>query len=210
MGYSSLPTFPSYPGLALPVIRTPMWYSFTQESVGGVELIQVPWSYPRYRYELPFDFLRQGSSIAEVQSLMAFINQASGRSNVFQFQDVNDYLTTGQPLGVANSSTASFQMLRARGGYVEPVFAISTITSVTVAGATVSTSAFTISNMGVITFSTIALGNAVSWAGTYNWFCRFDADQYAFEQITASSGGAFAGPLWGARKISFHTVKFGA
>lgn len=212
MAYSTLPSFPSLPGIGLPVTRTPIWKSLVQESLAGVELAQQPWTYPRYKYEMPFEFLRQASAYGEMQTLMGFINLMYGRQGVFQYSDPQDNTastdTGGQPLGIAASSTSSFQMLRARGGFVAPVFAISTITKVLVAGSSVSTSAFSITNKGIITFSTIAAGNAVAWLGTFNWFCRFDQDDFAFEQFTAAA--SMGGPLWSVSKLSFTTVKFGA
>lgn len=185
-----------------------MMHTIMQESVAGVQTPLAQWTYPRYRWEIGWEFLRQASSYAEMQSVISFFASMYGQQGVFQYLDPTDNLTGNQILGIAASSTSAFQLLRTRGSFVEPVFCCSTVTAITVGGSSVSTAAYTISNKGIIQFSTIAAGSTVMWAGTFNWFSRFDNDQYDFQQFTFSTDRQ--GPLWSVAKMSWVSVKFGA
>ncbi len=202
-------------GLTLPIKRTSMWHTLIQESVGGVEVPVTPWTYPRYRYELPFSFLRQSTAYGEVQQLIAFINSVAGRGTAFQYNDPQDSTSgTAQLVGVGTSTTTDYQLVRAYGGYVEPVFAVSTSSTaytIIVGSTTLSTAAYTMSNRGILSLSSAApSGQSVTWQGTFNWWCRFDSDEYTFEQLTAYAGGPFGGPIWTLPSVTFHTIKFGA
>jgi uncharacterized protein (TIGR02217 family) len=212
MPVASNPVFPtSLAGLGFPVIRTPIWATMDQVSIAGVNVPNEPWTYPRYRWTLTFEFLRQAAAYGELQTLMGFFNQVGGKYGVFQYADPQDgTVSTGQTIGTGDSTTTAFQLVRARGSFVEPVFAVSTMTNVSVGSTIISSTQYTVSNKGLLTVSTFAppAGQAVQWNGTYNWFCRFDKDDYDFEQFTGSSNQG--GPLWLAKSISFTSIKFGA
>lgn len=208
-------TFPTFAGLTLPVKRTPTWRTLLNESVGGVVIAVSPWTYPRYRYELPLAFLRQSTAYGEIQQLIAFFNTAAGRGLAFQYNDPQDSTSgTDQLVGTGTSTVSTYQFVRAFGGYTEPVFAVSTTSTayvIKVGSTTLSTAAYTVSNRGVLTLSSAApSGQAVQWNGTFNWWCRFSADEYTLEQFTAAAGGTPGGPLWTLPSITFDTVKFGA
>jgi uncharacterized protein (TIGR02217 family) len=206
----------SFPGLTFPIMRTPQWRTILQESIGGVVTPQAPWTYPRYQYELPFSFFRQAAAYAELQTILGFYNQMYGQTQAFLYVDPNDsVVTSSQTIAVADGGSSSFQLLRTYGGFTEPVFGISTSSTtltnatITIGSTVLSTAAFTISNKGVLTPSSIVpAGQTISWNGTFGWYCRFDADQYQFEQFTGSSD--YQGPLWSLGKLTFTTIKFGA
>lgn len=212
MPIASNPVFPStsLPGLGLPVIRTPVWMTLSQQSLAGVDVPNQPWTYPRYRYSLHFEFLRQGAAFGELQNLMGFFNRMAGRYAVFQYDDPqDDTAPTDQAFGTGDSTTVAFQLVRTRGSFVEPVFAVNAVTNVKVATVLQASSTYSVSNKGVVTFvSPPAAAAALTWNGTFNWFCRFDKDEYDFEQFTVSSGAG--GPLWGLSSMQWTTVKFGS
>lgn len=212
MPIASNPVFPStsLPGIGLPVIRTPMWQTMSQQSLAGVDVPNQPWTYPRYRYSLHFEFLRQGTAFQELQNLMGFFSRMGGRYSVFQYDDPQDDATpTDQAFGTGDSTTVAFQLVRTRGSFIEPVFAVNAVTNVKVATVLQGSSTYSVSNKGVITFTTPpALASALTWTGTFLWFCRFDKDEYDFEQFTVSSGAG--GPLWGLSSMQWTTIKFGS
>jgi uncharacterized protein (TIGR02217 family) len=212
MPVASNPVFPStsLPGLGLPVVRTPIWATLTQLSMAGVDVPHEPWTYPRYRWSVHFEFLRQGAAFGELQNLMGFYNRMGGRYGVFQYDDPQDDTTPAdQPFGTGDSTTVAFQLVRTRGSFVEPVFAVNTITNVKIAGVVQGSSLYSASNKGVLTFtSPPGNGTALTWTGTYLWFARFDKDEYDFEQFTVNAGAG--GPLWSLSALQWTSVKFGS
>jgi uncharacterized protein (TIGR02217 family) len=211
MPVASNPVFPVLLGVSLPVIRRPIWKTLNQESLAGVETPVQPWTYGRYQYELSFDFLRQAAAFGELQTLMGFFNSVGGMALVFQYDDPQDDASpVDQVFGAGDGVTTAFQLVRTRGGFVEPVFAVNAITNLKVAGIAKSNPAdYAVSSKGVITFTAApAAAASLTWTGTYLWFCRFDQDTFDFEQFTAFADAQ--GPLWLVKKLSFTTAKFGA
>ncbi|MFX5145994.1 DUF2460 domain-containing protein, partial [Acinetobacter baumannii] len=73
--------------------------------------------------------------------------------------------------------------VRAQGGFAQPVY-LAAPTSVTVAGVATS---YTLSAKGVVTFaSPPASGAALAWSGTFQWLCRFDKQEQAFERVVGA------------------------
>jgi uncharacterized protein (TIGR02217 family) len=212
MPVASNPVFPStsLPGLALPVIRTPIWATLSQQSLAGVDVPNEPWTYGRYRWSVHFEFLRQGAAFGELQNLMGFFNRMAGRFGVFQYDDPQDNTApTDQPFATGDSTTVAFQLVRTRGSFIEPVFAVNTITNIKVATVIQGSSTYSVSNKGVVTFTTPpANGSGITWNGTFLWFCRFDKDEVDHEQFTVSSGAG--GPIWSVSALQWTSVKFGA
>jgi hypothetical protein len=180
----SPPIFPALPGLAYPVKRTPKWSGSRQESLSGKKVRTSFFSYPIWAYTLPFNILRSGSAFLEWQQLAGFINAVNGGTGLWLYNDVNDNSATAQEFGVGDGVTSTFQLVRALGGFIEPVFFPNVITNIEIAGT--PTSAYTqgASNPGAITFnSPPANGAALTWTGTFYWGCRFDDDAFDFENF---------------------------
>src|ERR1043166_2803459 len=210
MPIASNPVFPStsLPGLGLPVIRTPIWATLTQLSLAGVDVPHQPWTSPRYRWSVHFEFLRQGAAFQELQNLMGFYNRMAGRYGVFQYDDPQDDSVTDQAFGTGDSTTVAFQLVRTRGSFTEPVFAISTVINVKVAGVIQGSSTYSVSNKGLVTFtSPPANPSSLTWTGTYFWFCRFDKDEVDHEQFTVKTSAG--GPIWSVSSLRWTSIKFG-
>ncbi len=118
----SIPVFPALPGRGLPVKRTPVWSTQKQRSISGQETRQQLWSYPQWRYELTFDFLRSTTALSEWQAVLGLFNQLGGSAGAFAYSDAADNTAVLQPFGVGDGVTSSFQLVRALGGFTEPVF----------------------------------------------------------------------------------------
>lgn len=115
--------FPALPGLMWGTTRTPIWATKVLTASSGRELRASFQSYPRYRYLMKYEFLRERGGHAELQSLLGFFNQMGGSLDSFLFQDDSDYTATDQALGVGDGTTSEFRLVREYGGFVEPVLA---------------------------------------------------------------------------------------
>jgi uncharacterized protein (TIGR02217 family) len=190
--------FPSLPGLMFPVAKTANWSTKVQDSTSGKETRLSFWSYPRWNYDLPFEFLRSDAT-AELQTLLGFFNDRKGSYDDWLFNDPDDNVATGQLFGVGDGVTTSFQLARAIGGVSEPVRAVNTITQVTKTG--VVTTDYTINMFtGLLTFTTApTAGQILAWTGTFYWRCRFMDD--------AISPSKFMQNLWELRSLQFQSIK---
>jgi hypothetical protein len=177
----ALQVFPSLIGQALPIKGpAPNWPTVKQDAVTG-KRIRVPLTtYPTYRYEISFAVLRTAAAFLELQQLRGFINSVNGPAQLWAYTDPNDNTVTAQEFGVGNGSTTAFQLVRAFGGFVEPVFLVNGTPTVTVNGT--PTTSGTLSPYGVVTFNSApASGAALAWSGSFYWPCRFDDEVTQFE-----------------------------
>ena len=177
----TLPTFPSLPGIAWPVVRSMSARSTRQESASGKRIV-LPWrSVPRYTWELSYEFLRSAlwtdanGSYSELETLTAFYLAQVMSGGAFAYTDDEDSTVTTQGFGAGDGTTLAFQLVRARGGFTEPVY-LPTITGLTVGGvAKVAGTDFTLGSTGIVTFTVAPTGGAaLQWTGTFAWLCRFD------------------------------------
>jgi hypothetical protein len=119
----SVPVFPALTTLLYPRPRTPIWQTVRQKSISGQETALQLWTSPQWRYELSFDVLRSSAALQEWQSVVGLFNQVGAGAQVFAYNDPADSVASQQPFGVGDGATASFQLVRALGGFVEPVYA---------------------------------------------------------------------------------------
>ena len=109
--------FPSLPGLAWSVTKTPTFQTRIQRAVSGRELRALDYPYPLWQFTLVFDLLRDNPAAGydELQTLMCFFMLCQGAFRTFLFRDPSDDQVTGQQIGVGNASTTVFQLQRAMG-----------------------------------------------------------------------------------------------
>jgi hypothetical protein len=118
----AIPTFPTLPGIAFPVKRTPRWSSLRHMAVSGRETFQPLWQSPIRDYEVSFALLRADQAHQEYQALVGFWNAVMATpGGVFRWTDPEDSAVANQPMGAGDGSTASFQLVRTQGGFTEPV-----------------------------------------------------------------------------------------
>jgi uncharacterized protein (TIGR02217 family) len=192
--------FPTLPGLGWSVKRTPSFKTLVNEAVSGKETRAALWSYPRYRWELTYDVLRDGA-LAELRTLEGFFLQRQGSFDAFLFSDPDDNAASGQPIGIGDGSTAAFQLVRPFGGFVDPVLAPNSVSAVYLGGVVQSGGAYSVDTAtGLVTFTTApAAGVAVTADFTFYWRVRFLEDVAEFEK--------FALALWQLKKLAFISVK---
>ena len=134
----SLAVFPSLVGQALEITRTPVFDTTVQTNRSGKTLVVSNQTYPVYQWDVAFNVLRQGAipggSYAELAQLMGFFNARRGRFDSFLYPDPDDNAVTGQAVAAGDGATAAFQLVRAFGGFVDPVLAPNAVSAVYVNG----------------------------------------------------------------------------
>lgn len=208
----STAAFPTLPGLAWPVKRTPIWQTRTQRSVSGKRLNLADWSYPQRRWGLSYNFLRgsTGPTFTEWQTMEAFFLARQGAFDSFLYTDQNDSAVVGSTIGTGDSTATAFQLSRVFGSSVEsfsePILGPLAVSAMVVGGTTRSSTQFSIaywgtSSPGMITFSTFAptTGAAVVASFTYAWPSSFDSDTMDFDE--------FVRTIWELKQVSFTSLK---
>ena len=180
--------FPALQGLAWNTVRTPTWKTRIQQSVSGRETRQSDWSYPRYGYEINYDFLRSAPAFGELQTLIGFLNQMQGQTNSFLYQDDDDNSVTAQQIGTGDGTTVTFPLIREFGGFIEPVSRVNAISFVSLAGTpttayTVTADAGNESGSSITFTSAPPSGAAITASFTYYWRCRFTEDTTDFTKF---------------------------
>lgn len=188
---------PSLPGVTIDIRRAPEWQSTIQTSVSGRSLGLTAYSYPLWKYRLSYEFLRTGA-LAELEQIVAFFNLHRGRTDTWLFFDSDDGTVVDQQIALGDGSTTSFQLVRAIGGYIEPIFNVKQFNNVKVGGT--PTGAYSNAGGGRILFAAPpASGQPITWSGQFYRRCRFDADLMETER--------FLNGLWKLQKLEFTTVK---
>jgi uncharacterized protein (TIGR02217 family) len=201
--------FPSLPGLAWSVTKTPTFQTRIQRAVSGRELRALDYPYPLWQFTLVFDLLRDNPTAGydELRTLIGFFMLCQGAYGTFLFEDPSDYRVTGQQLGIGNASTTVFQLQRAMGatlpggGFLEPIVAPNVVNAVYLDGITQNPGTYSVDpSTGLMTFS-IAPASGLIITADYSYYfrCRFTDDSYAFEN--------FMFQLWRLKKLTFISVR---
>ena len=201
--------FPTLPGLAWSVTKTPTFQTRIQRAASGRELRALDYPYPLWQFALVFDFLRDNPKAGydELRSLMGFFMLCQGAFGTFLFQDPSDFQVTGQQIGTGNASTSVFQLQRAmgttlpNGGFFEPITAPNAVGAIYLDGITQNPASYSVdSNTGLVTFDTAPGSGLIITADfTYYFRCRFIEDRYDFEN--------FMYRLWQLKKLTFISVR---
>jgi len=194
---TTLPIFPTLRGIDININRTHLWDTIKADALSGKRTRYPNWTYPLYKYEVTFNFLRTAAAFTEWQQLEGFIALAQGPAQLWGWDDVNDDTATNQLFGVGDGVTKTFQLVRTLGGFTAPVFLMNGNPTFTVGG--VGT-AGTVSPYGQVTFAAApAVGAVLQWTGMYYMPCRFDDDPTNFSQ--------FASGFFEVKKLLFSSEK---
>lgn len=196
--------YPTLPGLTFGVTRTPVWSTTKKTSVSQRVFRAANASYPLYRVKLIYEFLRQTPGYTEMQTLVGFFNSMKGDFDTFLWTDPDDNSVSAQTIGVGDALNKRFQLVRAFGGYVEPVFDINAtqeLALVYVNGALKTKDVdYTIGLNGLVTFVVApGAGLNVTWTGAYY-------RRMAFTQSSAEFA-KFMNSLWELKTIELESVK---
>jgi uncharacterized protein (TIGR02217 family) len=201
--------FPTLPGLAWSVTKTPTFQTRIQRAASGRELRALDYPFPLWQFTLAFEFLRDNAAagLDELRTLMGFYLMCQGAYGSFLFQDPTDREVSGQFLGIGNASATAFQLQRAfgtvlpGGGFFEPIVAPEAVAAVYFNGVTQSLAGYGVDpETGVLTFGTPPPnGLTITADFSYYFRCRFVDDRYDFEN--------FMDRLWQLKKLSFISVR---
>jgi uncharacterized protein (TIGR02217 family) len=149
----STQVLPSLIGLAWDVVRTPVWDTTVQTAISGKEIRIANQTYPRWKWELKYDVVRSDSVNTEFQQIVGFFNSRQGQFDTFLYIDADDNSVTSQAIGTGNGSTAAYQLVRALGGFVEPVLAPHTVSAVYLSGVSIPSAGYSAPTNGSLTQS---------------------------------------------------------
>jgi uncharacterized protein (TIGR02217 family) len=156
-------------------------------------------SYPLYTFKLSYEVLRDDVANNELKTLAGFFLARQGQYDSFLFTDPSDHAVTAQSFGTGDGTTTAFQLVRAYGGFSEPVQNVNGAPSIYVNGTlkTVTTH-YTLSSTGLVTFTAGNIptsGQALTWTGSYYFRVRFTADMAEFSQFLQN--------LWELKQLEF-------
>ncbi|HUO12650.1 MAG TPA: DUF2460 domain-containing protein [Caulobacteraceae bacterium] len=193
--------FPALRGAAYPVAKIAEFNTGVREVVSGRETATAFRAYPRWTFELGFDYLPDrtpgSSGYTDYRTLQGFFLQLQGRFGAFLFRDVDDYHVVGGAIATADGVTLQWPFVRNFAGFVEPVGQIDLSILATFAAAAVNTttSEINIPDHGLVTgqgpvwvSSSGALPGGLA-ASTAYWVIAIDANNI---QLAASLASALA------------------
>lgn len=190
--------FPLLQGQDIEITRTPIMSSSVKTAASGRERRTAFWSYPRWRFQVRQNVIRDRAANPELGVLEAFFLTAQGMVSEFNYFDPDQYSVTGQAVATGNGSRTVFQLVRTIEGYTEPVLAPYTATAVISVNGTPT--AVTHGTYGQITFASApANGAAITWTGLYYFRCRLEQDELAIRKMFSE--------LWSVDKLSWISVK---
>lgn len=191
--------YPDLPGLTWSATRTPIWRTLIQESESGREVRAALWSRPRWKWALVYDWLPSDEATQDLQALLGFFLQRRGAFESFLFLDPEDQGVAGQFIGTGDGATRAYQMQRTLGGYTEPIYDVTGVSTIYLDGVA-QDSGWEIDAKGGLTFTAPpGAGVEITADFSYYWRVRFAADECDFE--------TFAWRLWDAKKVELMSVK---
>jgi hypothetical protein len=200
------PSLPNLPGLAWSRHKKPGFSTRVASHVSGREVRVALMSYPLYEFEAVYGGLTSSASTFaglganSLQSLMGFFLQLQGQFGTFLYTDPDDNAVTGQVFATGDGSTTSFSMMRALGGFLEPVGWVTSIANAYLNGTVQTGSAYSLTTPNTLTFTSAPAASVVVSADfAYAFNCRFIDDQMDFEEFMAN--------LWKLDSMKFRSVK---
>jgi uncharacterized protein (TIGR02217 family) len=159
--------FPKIRGLAWNIVKTPTFSTEIQESLAGREVRIQNFQNPIWEFTLSYEYLlndpklRDENEQTPLETLVGFFLARGGQFDDFLLNEsdltgrLEDSVYSGQPIGVGDGNTKSFQIVRNVGGFLEAVQnPMNQTAAIYLNGVSkVQGSDYTISN-GVVTFTT--------------------------------------------------------
>jgi hypothetical protein len=134
----SIPVFPVLPGQSFSVKKKPTMSTLVATHLSGREVRAALYQNPIWQFELAFEGLDgsptgdyPGLGAQSLQSVLGLFLQCGGQFGAFIYYDPTDYQASSQAFGVGDGTTTSFPLVRALGGFVEPVVAPFTASALT-------------------------------------------------------------------------------
>lgn len=195
--------FPTIAGVTMRVTKTPLWKTMKKESVSGREFRASFMLYPRYRFTLSFDLLRNTTAKPDLGNLVGFFNNMKGGYDSFLFSAPEDSTVANMSFGTGDGASTSFQLKRSLGNttYTDNVYDLNGAPLIMVDGANKTAGVdYNIGTTGIVTFAAAPAANKpLTWTGSYYWRCVFEDDDMDFDR--------FVSQMWEVKKLTVKTVK---
>lgn len=175
----------------------PSYRTSVVESLNGKKKKNIIWTYPLHIYDVSYAVKTR----LELEAVIDFFHVCQGRANNFRFKDWADFKScsvlqaiapTDQVIGVGNGVITSFQLIKtySRLGFSKTRKITKPIASTVVAALNgTTTTAFTLNDLGVITFaSPPAPGVTISAGYEFDVPCEFGSDDLETSLDTYISG----------------------
>lgn len=122
---------PDLAGIGWTRTRGASFKTLISEAASGLEARSALQSLPRWKWELPYSYIRTGTPYFDFEKLFGFFMQQYGSLTSFFIRDQFDNSVTGQSIATGNGVTVAFQLQRTMQGYTEPIFGVDTRGSAT-------------------------------------------------------------------------------
>lgn len=189
--------FPTLPGRAFPAKKSPVWQTIDPFTTASGREFRVGFeTFPRWKFTLQYEFLRDTATYSELSTLVGFFLARLGQLDTFLYTDPDESSVSSYQFGTGDGVTTQFALARPFGGFGEPVgYAVPS--SVLNNGSAV---AYTLLQNRIVQYSVApSSGAPLVWSGTYAYRCRF-------LDPSMSDLQKFMDKLWSG-SISFITVK---
>lgn len=182
---------PVFPGLAWGVSKAPQFHTRVQTATSGRELRCSYTAYPKYTFQLAYEVLRP----QEYQQLLGFFLARRGSWDSFLFRDPDDCTANRQVIGIGDGQRTRFPLLRALGGFVEPVENVDAVQAVLLDEVPLQRgSQYALTGDGVVMLASAApAGSVLRWSGSFYYRCRFGSDISEYRQ--------FMSQLWELKRL---------
>jgi uncharacterized protein (TIGR02217 family) len=185
-----------------------MFGARSAQNMSGKEVRVLFQRYPRYKWELTFNVLREGTVDGIVQeefsTLLGFYNRMMGPYDSFLYFDPYDNAVVGQTIGIGDGTITQFPLVKAFGGFVEPVQAPQSIGAIYLNGVVQASGSYSVSQWGdttpgVVTFAAAPSAGALITVDMVYYFpVRFTEDNLEFDN--------FLGGRWALKSIMFMSI----
>lgn len=111
-------------GLAFDVKKSPQFSGKVVEHTSGAETATSYWQNPKWNYSVTFDYLPdypKAVGDSDIRKMMGFFLAMNGRFQTWLFNDPDDNTVTAQYQYTFDGVTTQFYLVRAMGGYYEPI-----------------------------------------------------------------------------------------
>jgi hypothetical protein len=189
------------PGLAFSVHKIPGFKTNLDESASGNEVATSLMEFPKWKFELTYDYLEDKSGAASsLKKILGFFLSRHGRWDTWLFKDPDDYLVTAGSCGNADGVTTQFYFCRTMGDFVEPVGQVDTANTihVYVGGVLQSSSDYTVTLPNKFVFTTAPVSGEVTATCQFFFVCRFLEDEQDYEK--------FEDKLWSLKTCEFRSI----
>lgn len=211
------PIYPDLPGRTFPTIVRPKFFNLGVKTATGASIDKQLAASPLWEFDLTYSALRNGfmwrEGSNEYATLLGFMLSLNGSSGRFLFPVEWDRSVTGQFVATTDGTTTVFTLNRTFGrgalsgtepvGYVDTVQPFNVyLDGVLQDHTTYQLIQTTPAQQQLKTLSTIASGHTLTVDMSYYYYCKFQDDQYDFEEMMRD--------LFTLKKVTIESCRPGA